>query len=130
MSEIKELTDALVKFRDALPDVTVITPVYVGAGDEPTFYVGSRGHHADIGGTTPGSMPPFSTRIDEEGVQINNVKLVDRGILLEEQVLNLLATGGGTTPYPSRNPQQNLADLRAQIAANEKGVQEDRKSVV
>ena len=112
-----------------LPDVTVITPVYVAEGKEPTFYVGSRGHHADIGGTTPGSMPPFSTRIDEEGVQINNVKLVDRGILLEEQVLNLLATGGGTTPYPSRNPQQNLADLRAQIAANEKGVQELSKMV-
>jgi len=112
-----------------LPDVTVITPVYVAEGSEPTFYVGSRGHHADIGGTTPGSMPPFSTRIDEEGVQINNVKLVDRGILLEEEVRNLLATGGGTTPYPSRNPQQNLADLRAQIAANEKGVQELSKMV-
>lgn len=74
-------------------------------------------------------MPPFSTRIDEEGVQINNVKLVDRGIFLEEEVRTLLATGGGTTPYPSRNPQQNLADLRAQIAANEKGVQELSKMV-
>ena len=74
-----------------LPDVTVITPVYVAEGNEPTFYVGSRGHHADIGGTTPGSMPPFSTRIDEEGVQINNVKLVDRGIFLEEEVRTLLA---------------------------------------
>ncbi|MGE6340649.1 hydantoinase B/oxoprolinase family protein, partial [Acidovorax sp. NPDC077664] len=112
-----------------LPDVTVITPVYVAAGAEPTFYVGSRGHHADIGGTTPGSMPPFSTRIDEEGVQINNVKLVDRCIFLEEEVRTLLATGGGTTQYPSRNPQQNLADLRAQIAANEKGVQELSKMV-
>ena len=112
-----------------LPDVTVITPVYVAEGAEPTFYVGSRGHHADIGGTTPGSMPPFSTRIDEEGVQINNVKLVDRGIFLEDSVRNLLATGGGTTPYPSRNPEQNLADLRAQIAANEKGVQELSKMV-
>ncbi|WP_228895073.1 hydantoinase B/oxoprolinase family protein [Acidovorax sp. Leaf73] len=112
-----------------LPDVTVITPVYVAEGKEPTFYVGSRGHHADIGGTTPGSMPPFSTRIDEEGVQINNVKLVDRGLFLEEEVRSLLTTGGGTTPYPSRNPQQNLADLRAQIAANEKGVQELSKMV-
>ena len=112
-----------------LPDVTVITPVYVAEGAEPTFYVGSRGHHADIGGTTPGSMPPFSTRIDEEGVQINNVKLVDRGIFLEEEVRSLLTTGGGTTPYPSRNPLQNLADLRAQIAANEKGVQELSKMV-
>jgi len=107
-----------------LPDVTVITPVYVAQGSEPTFYVGSRGHHADIGGTTPGSMPPFSTRIEEEGVQLNNVKLVDRGFFREEEVRALLATGGGTTPYPSRNPDQNLADLRAQIAANEKGVQE------
>jgi 5-oxoprolinase (ATP-hydrolysing) len=112
-----------------LPDVTVITPVYVKDGREPTFYVGSRGHHADIGGTTPGSMPPFSQRIEEEGVQINNFKLVDRGILQEEAVLALLSTGGGTTTYPSRNPQQNLADLRAQIAANEKGVQELSKMV-
>ncbi len=107
-----------------LPDVTVITPVYVSDANAPTFYVGSRGHHADIGGTTPGSMPPFSTRIEEEGVQLNNVKLVDRGTLRETEVLALLATGGGTTPYPSRNPAQNMADLRAQIAANEKGVQE------
>jgi 5-oxoprolinase (ATP-hydrolysing) len=60
-----------------LPDITVITPVYLGDAAQPTFYVGSRGHHADVGGTTPGSMPPFSTRIEEEGVQINNVKLVD-----------------------------------------------------
>ena len=112
-----------------LPDITVITPVYIADETEPTFYVGSRGHHADVGGTTPGSMPPFSTRIDEEGVQINNVKLVDRGIFLEEEVRSLLTTGGGTTPYPSRNPQQNLADLRAQIAANEKGVQELSKMV-
>jgi 5-oxoprolinase (ATP-hydrolysing) len=63
-----------------LPDITVITPVYLSS-DVPIFYVGSRGHHADIGGITPGSMPPFSTRIEEEGVQINNVKLVDRGVL-------------------------------------------------
>jgi 5-oxoprolinase (ATP-hydrolysing) len=108
-----------------LPDVTVITPVYLQGRPEPTFYVGSRGHHADIGGTTPGSMPPFSTRIEEEGVQINNVKLVDRGQLREAEVLALLASG----EYPSRNPQQNLADLKAQIAANEKGVQELRKMV-
>jgi 5-oxoprolinase (ATP-hydrolysing) len=110
-----------------LPDVTVITPVYLGAAahDKPLFYVGSRGHHADIGGTTPGSMPPFSTRIEEEGVQINNVKLVDRGVLREAEVIALLQSG----EYPSRNPQQNLADLKAQIAANEKGVQELRKMV-
>ncbi|PHM21256.1 MAG: 5-oxoprolinase [Curvibacter sp. PD_MW3] len=108
-----------------LPDVTVITPVYLGEGGEPTFYVGSRGHHADIGGTTPGSMPPFSTRIEEEGVQINNVKLVERGVLREAEMLALLGSG----VHPSRNPQQNMADLKAQIAANEKGVQELRKMV-
>ncbi|WP_332741140.1 hydantoinase B/oxoprolinase family protein [Hydrogenophaga sp.] len=106
-----------------LPDVTVITPVYLG--NKPTFYVGSRGHHADIGGTTPGSMPPFSTRIEQEGVQINNVKLVDRGVLLEAEMVALLQGG----EFPSRNPQQNMADLKAQIAANEKGVQELRKMV-
>ncbi|QTD44415.1 hydantoinase B/oxoprolinase family protein [Ottowia testudinis] len=108
-----------------LPDVTVITPVYLPQSDEPIFYVGSRGHHADIGGISPGSMPPFSTRIEEEGVQINNVKLVDRGQLREQEMLALLASG----EYPSRNPQQNMADLKAQIAANEKGVQELRKMV-
>ena len=108
-----------------LPDITVITPVYLGATTEPTFYVGSRGHHADIGGTTPGSMPPFSTRIEEEGVQINNVLLVDRGVLREAEMVALLNSGA----YPSRNPQQNMADLKAQIAANEKGVQELRKMV-
>ncbi len=100
-----------------LPDVTVITPVYIG--DAPVFYVGSRGHHADIGGTTPGSMPPFSTRIEEEGVLIDNFKLVDQGVLREAEMLALL--GSGT--HPSRNPSQNMADLKAQIAANEKGVQ-------
>jgi 5-oxoprolinase (ATP-hydrolysing) len=107
-----------------LPDVTVITPVYVDGVDQPTFYVGSRGHHADIGGLTPGSMPPFSTRIEEEGVQIVNFKLMDGGALRDDAMLQLLETGGGTTPYPSRNPRQNMADLKAQIAANEKGVQE------
>ncbi len=110
-----------------LPDITVITPVYLnpGLGVEPTFYVGSRGHHADIGGITPGSMPPFSTRIEEEGVQINNFKLVDAGVLREAEMLALLQSG----PFPSRNPQQNMADLKAQIAANEKGVQELHKMV-
>ena len=108
-----------------LPDITVITPVYLGAATEPTFYVGSRGHHADVGGTTPGSMPPFSSRIEEEGVQINNVKLVEHGVLREAEMLALLKSG----EYPSRNPQQNMADLKAQIAANEKGVQELQKMV-
>lgn len=110
-----------------LPDVTVITPVYLAGdrNDRPLFYVGSRGHHADIGGVTPGSMPPFSTRIEEEGVEINNFKLVDKGVLREHQMLELLRSG----KYPSRNPEQNMADLKAQIAANEKGVQELRRMV-
>ena len=108
-----------------LPDITVITPVYLADEAAPTFYVGSRGHHADVGGVTPGSMPPFSTRIEEEGVQINNVKLVERGVLREAEMIALLESG----EYPSRNPQQNMADLRAQIAANEKGQQELRRMV-
>jgi 5-oxoprolinase (ATP-hydrolysing) len=108
-----------------LPDVTVITPVFLEGASQPEFYVGSRGHHADIGGTTPGSMPPFSSTIQEEGVQINNVKLVSEGVLQEQNMLALLASG----QFPSRNPQQNMADLRAQLAANEKGVQELRKMV-
>src|SRR3569832_1219506 len=111
-----------------LPDVTVITPVYLearAASGGPLFYVGSRGHHADIGGTPPGSMPPFSTLIEEEGVQIDNVKLVDRGVLREAEMIELLRSGESR----SRNPAQNMADLKAQIAANEKGVQELRKMV-
>ncbi len=109
-----------------LPDVTVVTPVYLeDASDLPTFYVGSRGHHADIGGTTPGSMPPFSTRIEEEGVQFDNVKLVEDGRFLEDETRTLLESGR----WPSRNPAQNIADLRAQVAANEKGVHELAKMV-
>ena len=110
-----------------LPDVTVVTPVYLDdtATGLPTFYVGSRGHHADIGGTTPGSMPPFSTRIEEEGVQIDNVKLVEGGRFLEKEMDALLRSG----TYPSRNPAQNIADLKAQVAANEKGVRELRAMV-
>jgi len=108
-----------------LPDITVITPVYLDGHAEPVFYVGSRGHHADVGGLTPGSMPPFSTRIEEEGVQINNVKLVAVGHLREAEMVALLQSG----EYPSRNPAQNMADLKAQIAANEKGVQELRRMV-
>jgi 5-oxoprolinase (ATP-hydrolysing) len=74
-------------------------------------------------------MPPFSTTIDEEGVQIVNFKLVDQGVLQEEKMLELLRTGGGTTTYPSRNPAQNMADMKAQIAANQRGVQELQKMV-
>ncbi|MYM22293.1 5-oxoprolinase [Duganella sp. FT135W] len=108
-----------------LPDVTVITPVFDQAGTEILFYVGSRGHHADIGGTTPGSMPPDSRVIEEEGVLINNFKLVDGGRMLEDETRALLAGA----QYPARNPDQNLADMRAQIAANQKGVEELHKMV-
>ncbi|NQV83276.1 MAG: hydantoinase B/oxoprolinase family protein, partial [Rhodospirillales bacterium] len=106
-----------------LPDITVITPVFDDAGRDVLFYVGSRGHHADIGGVTPGSMPPDSTTVEEEGILIDNVLLARNGRLLEGEMLELLAQG----PYPARNPSQNLADLAAQIAANEKGAQELRK---
>ncbi|TCS62917.1 hydantoinase B/oxoprolinase family protein [Varunaivibrio sulfuroxidans] len=103
-----------------LPDVTVITPV-LGAGSAAIiFYVASRGHHADIGGVTPGSMPPHSTNINEEGVVLDNLRLVRAGRFLEDEIRDVLLSG----PYPARNVEQNLADLRAQIAANEKGVRE------
>jgi 5-oxoprolinase (ATP-hydrolysing) len=108
-----------------LPDVTVISPVFDEAGAAILFYVGSRGHHADIGGTTPGSMPPDSRVIEEEGVLINNFKLVAGGVLREAETRALLAGAR----YPARNPDQNLADLRAQIAANQKGVDELHKMV-
>ena len=104
-----------------LPDVTVVTPVYLQSGDaKPSFYVASRGHHADIGGATPGSMPPFSQSIEEEGVLFDNFLLVRDGRLREAELNAQLASG----PWPARNPAQTIADLRAQIAANEKGVQE------
>ncbi len=102
-----------------LPDVTVVTPVFGQAG-RILFYVASRGHHAEIGGITPGSMPAFSTRIEEEGVLIDNWLLVRDGELREAATLDLLRGA----PYPSRNPAVNMADLHAQIAANEKGVAE------
>ncbi|MEE8352686.1 MAG: hydantoinase B/oxoprolinase family protein, partial [Rhodospirillales bacterium] len=108
-----------------LPDITVITPVFDDGGKEILFYVGSRGHHADIGGITPGSMPPDSRTVDEEGVLIDNFLLAQGGRLREKEILELL--GGG--PYPARNPKQNLADLAAQIAANEKGGRELRQMV-
>jgi 5-oxoprolinase (ATP-hydrolysing) len=103
-----------------LPDITVITPVFDSAGTNLLFYVGSRGHHADIGGITPGSMPPDSKHIDEEGVLITNFLLVEAGRLREAETRALLANAR----YPSRNIEQNLADLRAMIAANQKGVTE------
>ena len=103
-----------------LPDMTVITPVFLAGHRAPVFYVGSRGHHADVGGKTPGSIPAFSRHIDEEGIRIANFKLVSRGKLQQDALLTLLNSG----QYPARNPAHNLADLSAQVAANEKGVQE------
>lgn len=103
-----------------LPDVTVITPVFDPEGDRILFYVASRGHHAEIGGIQPGSMPANSRTIDEEGILFDNWLLAENGRFRERETLRLLTEA----PYPSRNPQTNLADLRAQIAANRKGVDE------
>ncbi len=108
-----------------LPDITVVTPVFLDGLATPPFYVASRGHHADVGGTTPGSMPPFSQTIADEGVLLDNVRLVEQGRMREAEVLSLLTSGD----HPARNPTQNLADLRAQIAANEQGVQALRQLV-
>ncbi|TJZ44007.1 5-oxoprolinase [Streptomyces piniterrae] len=115
-----------------LPDVTVVTPVFDetpaadAAGDERhelLFLVASRGHHAEIGGITPGSMPAFSSTIQDEGILLDNWLLVRDGRLRERETRELLASG----PYPSRAPDANIADLRAQIAANEKGIHELRR---
>jgi len=103
-----------------LPDVTLIKPVFDPDGKTVIFYVASRGHHADIGGTTPGSMPPDSTSVAEEGILIDNIKLVDRGRFCEQDIRALLASG----PWPARNIDTNVADFQAQLAACEKGVQE------
>jgi len=108
-----------------LPDVTVITPVFDPDGADILFYVGSRGHHADIGGITPGSMPPHSRVVEEEGVLIDNFLLVEGGRLREKETIALLTSG----TYPVRNVEQNMADLRAMIAANEKGAQELHRMV-
>ncbi|MFE1747044.1 hydantoinase B/oxoprolinase family protein [Coleofasciculus sp. H7-2] len=117
-----------------LPDITVITPVFASSPDAinrdstispptlPLFYVASRGHHADIGGITPGSMPPNSTTVEQEGVLLDNFQL-GRGHFREKELLELLASSA----YPARNPSKNIADLQAQIAANERGVQELHK---
>jgi len=108
-----------------LPDITVITPVFSEDGADLLFFVASRGHHADIGGITPGSMPPDSTTVEEEGVMIDNFLLVDKGRFCEAETQALLSSGA----YPARNIAQNIADLKAQIAANEKGVQELRRMI-
>jgi 5-oxoprolinase (ATP-hydrolysing) len=124
-----------------LPDITVITPVFPETDQSPTqtstlktqnslptkplFYLASRGHHADIGGITPGSMPPHSTSVEQEGVLLDNLLLVSAGQFREAELRSILTSG----KYPARNPDQNVADLQAQIAANNRGVQELRRMV-
>ncbi|WP_135467520.1 hydantoinase B/oxoprolinase family protein [Crenalkalicoccus roseus] len=108
-----------------LPDVTVITPVFDEAGREILFFAGSRGHHADIGGLTPGSTPPLSATLEEEGVVIDNFLLVEGGRFREAEFRALLAAAR----YPARAPDVNVADVKAQVAANEKAAQELRRAV-
>ena len=103
-----------------LPDITVITPVFDEAGKQIRFFVGSRGHHADIGGITPGSTPPDSRTLEQEGVVIDDFLLVEAGRFREAEFRAVLADA----PYPARSPDVNVADIKAQVAANEKGVQE------
>lgn len=102
-----------------LPDITVITPVFY-QNETPAFYVGTRGHHADIGGITPGSMPANSSHIEEEGVLFTDFMIVKAGIFQEQRFVELLTQ----TKYPARNPAQNISDIQAQIAANQRGVVE------
>ncbi len=107
-----------------LPDITVVMPVFIDKNDAtPAYFVAARGHHADIGGTTPGSMPPDSRSVEEEGVLFDNVTLVDAGRFLESDIRALLGSGH----WPSRNIDQNVADLKAQVAACAKGVSELRR---
>ncbi|GFE69389.1 hypothetical protein CFPU101_19990 [Chroococcus sp. FPU101] len=108
-----------------LPDVTAITPVFAQNQQFILFYVASRGHQADIGGITPGSMPPHSKTIDEEGILFDNFLLVEQGRFREKELREVLASN----LYPARNPEQNIADFQAQIAANAKGAQELQKMV-
>ena len=108
-----------------LPDVTVITPVFDAAGEDILFFVANRGHHADIGGSTPGSTPPVSRTLEEEGVVLDNFLLVDGGHFREVEFRHVLASA----TYPARSPDVNVADIKAQIAANKKGVQELRSVV-
>ncbi|MGI3210477.1 hydantoinase B/oxoprolinase family protein [Roseovarius tibetensis] len=108
-----------------LPDITVVTPVFDDAGEAILFWVASRGHHADVGGTAPGSMTPLATTVDEEGVLIDNFRVVHRGTFREDALRELLTDH----PWPCRNPDQNVADLKAQIAANARGIAELRRMV-
>ena len=108
-----------------LPDITVCTPVFDDKGENILFWVASRGHHADVGGTAPGSMSPRARTIEEEGVYIDNFKLVDQGHFREKELIDLFLGA----KYPARNVVQNVNDLKAQIAANEKGVAELKKMI-
>jgi len=108
-----------------LPDMTVVTPVFLSAAPRPDFFVASRAHHADIGGMTPGSMPPFSRSIEEEGIVFESFQLVAAGALREAELRAALGHG----PWPARNPAQNIADLRAQLAANARGIAELKRAV-
>jgi 5-oxoprolinase (ATP-hydrolysing) len=108
-----------------LPDITVCTPVFDDRKKSILFWTASRGHHADVGGFAPGSMSPNATNIEQEGVYIDNFKLVDRGRFREKELYDLLLGA----KYPARNPLQNVNDIKAQMAANEKGLQELRKMV-
>ncbi|WP_055457544.1 MULTISPECIES: hydantoinase B/oxoprolinase family protein [Chelatococcus] len=108
-----------------LPDITVCTPVFDDKGENILFWVASRGHHADVGGTAPGSMSPRARTIEEEGVYIDNFKLVDQGRFREKELIDLFLGA----KYPARNVVQNVNDLKAQIAANEKGVAELKKMI-
>jgi 5-oxoprolinase (ATP-hydrolysing) len=108
-----------------LPDITVVSPVFDDEGREILFWVASRGHHADVGGTAPGSMTPLAKTVDEEGVLFDNFVLVEQGTFREEALRRLLTDH----PWPARNPDQNIADLKAQIAANERGAAELRRMV-
>jgi 5-oxoprolinase (ATP-hydrolysing) len=103
-----------------LPDITLIKPVYDELSEKVIFYVATRGHHADIGGTVPGSAPANSSHVKEEGILIDNFTLVSKGIFLEQEIYDLLGSG----EFPARNIQQNIADLKAQVASAEKGSQE------
>lgn len=108
-----------------LPDITVVTPVFDEVGQTLLFWVASRGHHADVGGTAPGSMTPLATTVDEEGVLIDNFRLVEQGQFREDALRAILRDH----PYPCRNIDMNVADLKAQIAANSRGINELRKMV-
>ncbi|MBW3670310.1 MAG: hydantoinase B/oxoprolinase family protein, partial [Acidobacteria bacterium] len=108
-----------------LPDVTLITPLFDRDGETIEFVVASRGHHADIGGITPGSMPPESRSVHEEGILFDNFEVVSAGTFLEKELIGRLKSG----PHPARNPAQNVADVKAQIGANQKGITELKRVI-